>query len=761
MRWNVLKASLAACSLFALTSLKPSSSTPVSAESEYSTLSIAKGTHYRIESDGSDGAAFYISFGKASEDNETARFSYIFDEISLQDSELGNAGVFVSNKTDVASSYDKGQKISFKDGVADPGFMLKTNVFYSLLFYKAPGSSTSTAIIRNNVHDYGQAGAGDFEDTEGLNGVYGYYFDGANVTLSFLTTFTFGTDFTLHYQSGVKVTVDEKVITATLDAEDYEILSKEDGDVGGQAIYNSSLTFIPLTKKDDPEDTRVEFDHIEVNGVENESLSLTSDGVRYYLIAKLSDNDTVKIVTKKTIMHEDKNVQVHDLLEVSGVTEMKFTELENAFLGVGNIPNEANHAFRFVLNTPKLASGQWNGEKQTKFGMWTSNNNLWSNFGYIIRFREGMVDILSGEEANLGHGESNLIKPSSALAVVIGLAKVTNESGVWYANRIYVEVNDVRVAYYDDTERKSLGSVITAPYLGEKGAEVSFEDYRKADLLPVSDLSNDPHVRITHPSYIQKGEDLDLTFVLDEGYKFLALSINGVDALSNLVYKDGVYSLKESGITSAVGISYSLISDVRVCLSVEGDLINASYEANPLYGSRSVVKFNMPVGKIPSSVLIDEVESVSSLERSGNVFSLKLNPLIENVKVVVKGEDKSFAITSSLSEDSHASVSLDSSSVLAGGSTAFSVNLEEGYVLEDISITGDATFSSSSGVYFLDDVYGDVAISLKTRKEASAVVPAASPSFPWVAIMLYCVAGAALIGGGLAIGLVLKKKKEN
>ncbi len=758
MRWNVLKASLAACSLFALTGLKPSSSMSISAEGGYSILSITKGTHYRIES---SGAAFYISFGKAIDENETARFSYIFDEVSLPDSELGNAGVFVSNKADIADSYDKGQTKSFKDGVADPHFMLKTNVFYSLLFYKAPGANSSTAIIRNNVYDYQQAGAGDFTDTEGLNGTYGYYFDGANVTLSFLTTFTYGFDFTLHYQDGVKITVDDKTITASLEAEDYETVNSDDGDPGGQAIYNSSLTFIPLTKKADPEDTRVEFDHIEVNGVEDESLSLVSDGVRHYLIAKLKDSDTVRIVTQKTVMREDKNVQVHDLLEVAGTTEMKFTELQNAYLGVGNIPNEANHAFRFILNTPKVASGQWNGEKQTKFGIWTSNNNLWSNFGYIIRFREGVVDILSGEEASLGRGESNLIKPSSALAVVVGLAKVTNASGIWYANRVYVEVNGVRVAYYDDAERKSLGSVITAPYLGEKGAEVSFEDYRKADLFPVSDVSNDSHVRITYPSYVLKGEDLGLTFVLDEGYKFLSLSINGVDALANLVYKDGIYSLKEKGITSAISISYSLISDVHVSLSVEGDTINASYEANPLYGSRSVVKFNMPVGKVPSSVLVNEVESVASLERNGNVFSLKLNPLIENAKVVVEGEDKSFAVALSSNENSHASVSLNSSSVLAGGSTSFSVNLEEGYVLEDISIVGDAALSSSSGVYFLDNVYGDITISLKTRKEASMVTPSTSSSFPWVAIVLYGIAGAVLIGGGIVIALMLKKKKEN
>ena len=772
---NVLKLSLVACSLLALAGLKPSSSTSVSAEGGYTALSITKGSHYRIKS---SGAAFYISFGKVNDENETARFSYVFDEVSLPDSELGNAGVFVSNKNDVATSYDKGQKKSFKEefensfgGGTDEekdahvsgrsAFMFKTNTFYSLLFYKAPGTSASTAIIRNNIYDYQQGSLGDFTDTEGLDGTYGYYFDGANVTLSFLATFTYGTDFTLYYQDGVNVTVDDKTITATLDAEDYDIVNTDDGDASGQAIYNSSLTFIPLTKKADPEDTRVDFDHIEVNGAEDKSVALVSDGVRYYLLAKLKDGDTVKIVTQKTVMHEDKNVQVHDLLEVAGTTEVKFTELQNAYLGVGNIPNEVNHAFRFILNTPKVASGQWNGEKQTKFGIWTSNNNLWSNFGYIIRFREGSVDILSGEEVSLGYGESSLIQPSSALAVVIGLAKVTNADGVWYANRIYVEVNGVRVAYFDDTERKSLGSVITAPYLGEKGAEVSFEDYRKADLLPVSDATNDSHVRIAYPSYVMKGEDLDLTFVLDEGYKFKALSINGVDALSNLAYEDGVYSLKESGVTSAISISYSLISDVHVSLSVEGDAINASYEANPLYGSRSVVKFNMPVGKIPSSVLVDEVESVSSLERNGSVFSLKLSPLTENAKVVVAGKDKSFAVISSSSEESHAKVSLNSSSVLAGGSTAFSVNLEEGYVLENVSIAGDATLSSSSGIYFLDNVYGDVVITLKTRKEANVVTPTASSSFPWVAIMLYGIAGAALIGGGIAIALMLKKKKEN
>ncbi len=777
MRWNILKASLLGCSLLALSGLKTSFSRPVSAEGGYSAVSIVKGTHYRIES---SGAAFYISFGKINAENETARFSYIFDEVSLPVSELGNAGVFVSNKTDVASSYDLGEKKSFEEnfessfeGGTDEekeayllersAFMLRTNTFYSLLFYRAPGKAaeenSSTAILRNNVSDYQQTSLGDFADGEALEGTYGYYFDGAKVTLSFLTTFTFGTDFTLYYQDGVKVTVDDETIGASLEAEDYDIVASDDGDVGGQAIYNSSLTFVPLTKKADPEDTRVDFDHIEINGVKDESLSLVSDGVRYYLIAKLKDGDTVSILTQKTVTHEDKNVQIHDLLELSGASKMDFTELKNPYLGVGNIPNEVNHAFRFLLNTPKLASGQWNGEKQTKFGIWTSNSHLWSNFGYIIRFREGTVDIFSGEEVPLGYGESSLIKPSSTLAVVVGLAKVTNADGFWYANRVYVEVNGVRVAYYDDTERKSLGSVITAPYLGEEGAEVSFEDYRQADLLSVSDATNDSRVHLTYPSYVLKGEDLNLDFVLDEGCKFLSLSINGIDALPNLIYADGVYSLKESAVTSAVSISYSLISDVRVSLLVEGDAINASYEACPLYGSRSVVKFNMPLGKVPSSVLIDGVESVSSLEREGGVFSLKLHPLVQNAKVMVRGEDKSFDMISSTSQDSHASVLLSSSSVPAGGSTSFSVNLEEGYLLENVSIAGDAVLSSSSGVYFLDSVYGDVVITLKTRKEEKAESLTEDSSFPWIPVMLYCVAGVSLIGGSIAIALMIKKKK--
>ncbi len=440
MRWKLLKTLALVSSVLALTSHGKASSTPVFAESEYSSIAIVKGKHYRIES---NGEAFYISFGKTKNADETARFSYIFDEFSFSGDDLGKAGLFASSKSDADISYDLDEKKDFKtilegsypansDVTRDEWVSSRTlaasrtNVFYSLLFYKSSETSQAEAIIRDNVYKYQNMGFGKYDDTNGMDGCYGCYFDGASVTLSFLATFTYGSDFTLHYKSGVNVVVDEETVSATLDAEDYELLDEPIGDCGGQAIYNRSLCFFPLKEKPEPDDMTVEYDHIEINGIPDENLSFISDGTRLYLITKLNDGDIVKIATKKKAASEDKNVQIHDLLEVAGVTEASFTELHNAYQGLGNIPNEPNHAFRFVLNTPKVASGKWNGEKQTKFGIWISNSSFWSNFGYIIRFIEGRVEILTGEEVALAMAESEVIAPSSSLGVVVGMAKITD-----------------------------------------------------------------------------------------------------------------------------------------------------------------------------------------------------------------------------------------------------------------------------------------------------------------------------------------------
>lgn len=762
--------------LLPLTQVGGSSEVVAETGDTYYTQTINIGSHYRIES---DGAPFYIAFDKIRTTGETSRLSYIFDEISYDYADLDKGGLFVSDASSVASSYDTLEYKSFLTAFREAytadrstakwddycqdraSFMFKTGIFYSLLFYKGSEEEQTQAIIRDNVANYMQGSLGNYDDTKELNGRYGYYFDGAKITISFLATFLFGYGCTLYYQDGVTVTCDEETVSPTIEAEDYEIQNGDLGDPGSRPFYNRSLCYIPFLKKPEAEDTIVKFDHIEINGEKRDDVAFRQDGSRYFIATKLSSEDTVKIITTKKIIREDKNVTIHDLYDVSGQTEMVFNELRQASLGLGNIPNEVNNAFRFVLNTPKIDGSAWVGERQTKFGIWTSNSSLWSNFGYIIRFSQGVVSILTGEEITLARAESSSITSRSSLLVVIGLTKVSNETGRWFANRVFVDVNGTRVAQYDDdSERKSLGSLITGPYIGEAGGEVSFEDYRKDSLLKVSDLSNETHVKASLPSYVLKGEDLNASFVLDDGYKFNSFLVNGADALSQLVYSDGVYSLDLLDISSAIDISYTLISDVHVSLSLEGEAIDTTYDSFPLYGSRSVIKFGMKEGKVPSSVMVNGLESVSSLERSGKVFSLKLLPLTEDTKIVITGVDKQYSVALSSEEGEHASIKLSSSSVLAGGSLSFEVILDDGYLLAGVSIDGAATLSSSNGIYYLDEVYGDVIISLETKKEESeTITPSQSTSLMWLAYLLYALAGLALISFGVFAIVAIKRKK--
>ncbi len=741
----------------------------------FTSLSLNTGEHVRIES---DGAPFYISLGKNRTSAEMARFSYILDEASLAMSDLDKAGIFVTNVNDVASTYSGKETRSFQkefqDAYANSGsvdsletyvndrasYMFNTGALYSLIFFKGSETAQTNAILRNGVLDYTQGSLGMYEDSEGMDGCFGYYFDGAHVTLSFLNLFTFGTDLTLYYQEGVNVIVDKETVQPTLKADDYEIFDGSPDEAGTRAVYNRSLCYIPLTQKPSPEDTLVEYDHIEVNGVANENLTLKKDGTRFFLVGKFNDGDEISIITNKTVTKEDKNVVVHDLYDVSGSTSLSFSTLYDAATGIGNIPNETNNAFRFVLNSPSIDGSAWGGEAQTKFGIWISNSGMWSNFGYIIRFQQGSVTLMDGEEIVLASGESSSIVSRSSFVVVVGLVKVYNEANHWFANRLYVEVNGSRVASYDDLKRRSLGSVITAPYIGMEGGEVSFEDYRKADLLSVEDVTSSEHVHADMGAYVLSGQDLNAAFCLDEGYKFVSFNVNGEDALSDLAYGDGLYTLKISNVSSRIQISYTLVSDVHIRLGLSGDIIDSKYDNSPLYGSKPVVSFSCEKGKVPSSVKVNGEEALTKLTREGKVYTLALNACIEDVSIVVEAKDASYHVTASASSDGHANISVSSNNVLAGGGASFSVSLEDGYLLENVSIEGEATMSSSSGVYFLDDIYSDVSISVKTRKEESQVIPSSNgDKLSWLPIALYSLSGASLLAAGAAVAVLAKKKK--
>ncbi len=743
--------------------------------SDYLSKTINIGEYVSINS---SGGSFYLSFNKHQDVGETARFSYIIDQFDVDNDALkNNAGFFLSDASSVAKSYidDSGTNYkSFADVINDSTLAtpnsvdeikyacFKEKIFTSILPV-AVGSNVNV-IVRNGVYDYSQVTLGDnFNDRKIDDGCcYGYYFDGIDIKMSFLLGFLFpNQSLTIYYRDGVDISVNDEAINPTIKSETFTVLDVKDDSIwspGSLPFYNSSLAYIPFSKNPVEKGYIVEYDHIEIND-QKSSASLISDGSRYYVVCKLSSIDTLNVISSSRVGNEDENVTIHDLYDVSNQVSITyngndvFNTSENGKIGLGNIPNSVNNAFRFNIT---LSSYHY-----TKFGIWTSNSGLWSNFGYIIRFGpDKHVYILNGEEIEYAKGANDSVVPGNTFSVVVGLCKISDENNHWYANRIYVDINGERTVEYNDFERCSLGSAIIAPYFDALNLTVTFKDYRLNELVKVN-YENNEHVQTNSPSYVLKGQPATFSFKLDEDYKFNTFKCNGEDILSKLTLVNGIYIYiyEVDNDDSAIDFSYTLIDNVSVSLSLSGSFVEANYDTNPLYGSRPTISFTLLDGKSPSSIKVNGIEKVESVYRYNKIYHLDLDALTDDTIVNIECEDKNYAVTYLNNDNSHVTVSFEKELVPIGGSTRINIVLEYGYLIDNLQIEGEATLFTYGGAYFIEDVYSDIKVNITTKKEEEIANEPVN-EFDWatcVSIIIYSLSSVVFVAL-LVSSLILRKK---
>ena len=760
-----------------------STSSEVASENSFQKQTVNIGEYVEIESDGSP---FYLSFDKVRDEGEGARFCYIMDEFEASNDELeSNAGFFIGDSSHIENSYKDASNTnyrSFGDMIGTGGGLpesieeAKYYCFgtdrYTTVIPLVSGDNINV-LVRDSLSLTNQRTLGADYSNKSLDDgcCYGYYFDGVKVKMSFLTTFEyFQQPLTIHFQDGVKVSVNNETVSPTIVSDYYPVKEKDEAtyinDPGSFPIYNSGLCYIPFTKKEVDKSLIVEYDHIEVND-EVADLKLINEGTSYYLITKLASKDTLEIVCSTKVAREEsaENVQIYDLYDVANSTKVDikntstgivvngdkvYNKSENGCIGIGNIPNTVNNAFRFNIT---LSSYHY-----TKFGIWTSNSGIWSNFGYIIRFGpEQKVYILSGEEQEYAQGRCAAVIPGAKISVVVGMAKLYDENNRWFANRIYVDINGERICEYNDVERRSFGSAIIAPYFDTE-SQVIFEDYRIKNLVAVNNDGNE-HVHTNNALYALKGEKFTAKFVLDEGYKFKTFTCNGVDVLNSLKFDNGFYTYIVNSVESALNFSYTLLSDVSVNLSLNGELLDSTFDAKPLYGSKPTISFRLAEGKAPSSIKVNGEEKIKSLTRNGNVYSLNLDTLIEDTVVSIQSEDKTFSASVGSNNDSHAKVSFENNVISIGGSTRVDISLDEGYFIKNVIVEGDATLSTYDGAYFLDNVYSDVSVSVVTAQAETTVIEQVKEfNWPVCIAIIACSVAAVVMIVLILLGIKLKKK---
>lgn len=728
--------------------------TSVKADGEpFQTVTLEESTFYQIHS---DGGPMYLSFEAASSLNETFRFSYVLKDFNIYSGGAAQCGTFVTTASNVNNGYNFDRFVALKDVTnCDSSFATRTGILYSLLGFKGKATDDINFIMRDGVGEYSQTSYGILDDNFASGLRYGFYFDGLSFDLSFIFMYGYGNDFILHYAEGVTVNSNNTSVSPIITSENFAISDAEG--LGKRAIYNSNYCYLPFTKNEVSDEYVIEFDHFNLNGNKIEDVSLRKDGEIYYTCLFLNDGDELEIICSKTFIRVDTNLNIYNLVDASNQKYISFTQLR-ARLGVGNIPNVSNTAFEFILHTPNVPSGTWVGERQTKFGIWTNNSSLWSNFGYIVIMSEAGIKLSTGEEVVLANKYSPILKPNSSIKVLVGLSKIYNENDYYIGNRFFAKLNDEMVIYYDDMKFSSLGSVITGPYIGEAGGECAFEDARSANLLEVSDKTNSEFVTLCAPRYILKNESLDLSFLCEDGYRLNKLFINGVEKAFE--YNNGFYVTSLDSVSEDIEITYSLLENVHASIKVSGEHVYASYDGYPLFGSKQQIRFTLSKGYVLNKIKFnDQEKDISVLNEDGNFSFYYLAN--NNYDISIEVIEKSFEVKPhSIVE--HATIVFSSNNVLAGDYLSFSINVDDGYCVQSVKELNGSDIYENGGVYFIYNIYGDIEIDVSIMEMTKIDVEERlnNNDYNWVAFVIYGFSGLVFISLAAILFILMRKKRQ-
>lgn len=720
----------------------------------YTAVALENEAVYTVKS---DGAPFYFSFGRQDgrASGEVARVSWVMSEIKTETDETGKAsfGTFCSSKEEIASGYGQDKAVADEEDIA---YISVKNNFYNLIVYKNGPNSEANYIVRSGIYDYDQKSLGNYSD--GADSRYGFYFTGVKVEMTFLVTFVFASDFTLYYSEGVTVTeyaekmnpspevVFENASPVTA-ASQYELLR--------HPIYNEKVCFIPFEIERSESETEVYyFEGITLNG-EKLNSSIKKDGGVYYVVCELNSEDKLVVSCKSRSVSFDA-AEVYDLIDVSGRKSITFSELKRGNVGIGNIPNRPNTAFRFKYLTPKFTS--WSGSEINKFGIWTSNKSIWSNFGYIVTFYNNTVRILSGEEVEYASGNNANVKPNSTIEVEIGLKKGYDEKGNYIFNRIYVKVNGAEVVYYDDYVRSTLGSAIVGPYLDSAAGKCTIEN--AYDVYELVDASHAEGITAGFARYVKAGGNAVVCFAESEGRRLSFVKLNGEDVTDRLAESGGVKTLTIEGISEDCELSYGAEAAFCAVRVEETAGVSPEYSSIVKYKGRAEILFTLKKGLVLSSVTVNGEDFTAGLNVENGVWRLVVPEVKEDMVVMPTTEEKSFSL--SVEKADNAAVTPVTESVRAGTDGAFTVSPSEGYKISAVYANGEI-MENTDGVYYVQSVYADVRIEVESVRYEEFVVSGEDleKGGPNVGFIIGITAGCiAAVGAVAAIVIVIKKRRS-
>ena len=233
------------------------------------------------------------------------------------------------------------------------------------------------------------------------------------------------------------------------------------------------------------------------------------------------------------------------------------------------------------------------------------------------------------------------------------------------------------------------GKLVLSDIDGNKVVSVTFEEIEYTETVTVS-VGDNGTVSPSGSVVVERGEDLELTIIPDDGYRIASVILDGTDVTSEV--KDSVFILSNVVSGHSVSVSFErIVYAVEISYGVGGS-VSPSGDVPVAYGDDLSITISPDAGYALFSVTLDGDEVTSEVKDSVYVLS----DVTSNHTVRVYFEK--FVYTVSISSGMNGTVSPSGDVPVAyGDDLTISIVPDEGYRISKVTMDGEDVTSSVTG----------------------------------------------------------------
>lgn len=423
-------------------------------------------------------------------------------------------------------------------------------------------------------------------------------------------------------------------------------------------------------------------------------------------------------------------VVVYDLFDINGDKANTYTTETGVGRKVGYFQETSNIAFKTKVSFDVYDKENYNPLFFEIFILQKNVTSGASDYGYLFRWRNNQIQILydanpivagDGDDtvgASVGKNTPKLSETEEFI-VEFGCAKYI-AYGKWYANYVYVKINDEEVLHFIDNGDyfQDKGKIVVNGIYGGWNSYTFNSLYDFAEIT-MGEASQGTNFIVGDIIDVPLNSDYKMPIPTKIGYCISSAKIDGVDVTDKIVLTEDGYALDCASLSFG-GVLTVETSKKQISVSVEANE-NVQVEISEYADIFSVMEARIATndGYVLSSFKINGIEYINEIElRKDGYYYCTTYRFSEDVTIETETVERRYSVVI-YSNDGGITNCVEN--VGAFGSVVLTITPDENYLIASVLLNGEAVNVNSEGKVIIDRAMQDMQFDIRFAQKPMPV----------------------------------------